>query len=117
MRRYAAHDRLGTYFVHAMQMSARDIARKHAGIVKKSNSTADKSGDVMLIQVCALFSLQLYSWYFFFVRVCVCVCVCVCDVMMLRGCSNFIVVWWSALQCIMILFFNRSVFLSIYTHP
>eukprot|EP00038_Savillea_parva_P030486 m.78074 g.78074 ORF g.78074 m.78074 type:complete len:1170 (-) comp9192_c0_seq1:189-3698(-) len=46
-RPYAAHDRLGTYFVHAMQMSARDIARKHAGITKKS--TADAGGDLTVM--------------------------------------------------------------------
>eukprot|EP00035_Acanthoeca_spectabilis_P033766 m.25350 g.25350 ORF g.25350 m.25350 type:complete len:1054 (-) comp6186_c0_seq2:22-3183(-) len=47
-RPYAAHDRLGTYFVHAMQMSARDIARKHAGINKKS--TGATGGDLNVMQ-------------------------------------------------------------------
>jgi len=47
-RPYAAHDRLGTYFVHAIQMSARDIARKHAGIRKFSTSGA--GGDLMKMQ-------------------------------------------------------------------
>jgi hypothetical protein len=50
--RYAAHDRLGTYFVHAMQMSARDIARRHAGITKRSTSGASGTmgGDLLVMQ-------------------------------------------------------------------